>query len=645
MKIRKGIKSNSDFWNQTYYIRTLFVRLFAVLILFSVCRFLFYLFNLSYFKGSGVLEIATSFLYGIRFDISAIVYFNSLYIVLYLVPTPFRERKIYRFILGIIFILFNGLALLLNIIDFEYFKFTKKRSTFDLLGMKSDFQPLLYQYIKDYWYLLLILFILIFLLWFIYRRTALKLPTLKINYFTQSILMLFSAGIFLIAARGGFQLKPVRIMDAALYASPKMIPLVLNTPFTMFQTYGRKQLKEVNYFSAADLKHIYTNKLSLQKDGSMKKMNVVIIIVESLSREFMATYGAPKSHTPFLDSLCSNALVCINSFSNGTRSMEAIPAVLSSIPHLMQDSYIFSAYQGNRINSIGSLLSEKGYRTAFFHGGTNGTMGFDSFIKIAGFQEYYGRKEYNNDKDYDGLWGIYDEEFLQFTASKLDETNQPFCAAIFTLSSHHPISIPAKYSNRFKGGTLPIHRGIEYVDYALKRFFDTASKMSWYENTIFVITGDHTPDESENSFYKNFVGMFAVPIILYAPHTSLIGIKHTITQHIDIMPSILDWLNYSGEFVAFGKSIFDNTYNGCSFNFVNGTYQIVEDNYILQFNGEESVALFNYTDDLLLKHNLIHEHPTKKEKLESHLKAIIQTYNHSMINDELTIRNGIVGRR
>lgn len=634
---KRRILTNVFAVDQTHYIRILFIRLLIILLLFSICRFLFYLFNISSFSESDAADIASAFLYGIRFDISAIVYFNLLFISLHLIPNPYREKTFYRFFMKLTFFVFNAFAYLLNIIDFEYFKFTKKRTTFDVFGMKSDFLPLLPEYLKDYWYLVIILTALICLAWFLYRKTEWRAPSSKINYFVQSIYLIISISIFLVAARGGFQLKPLRIMDAALYASPKTIPLVLNTPFTMLQTYGRKQLVEINYMSIGEEKKLFPIQHRLQSHTPMRRKNVVIIIVESLSREFMAKYGASKSYTPFLDSLSSKALVCKNSFSNGTRSMEAIPAVLASIPHLVQDSYIYSAYQGNRINSIGSILVKEGYRTAFFHGGTNGTMGFDSFIKMAGFQKYYGRDEYNNDKDFDGLWGIYDEEFLHFTALKLDETPPPFCAAVFTLSSHHPISVPPKHAGRFEGGTLGIHKGIKYVDYALSRFFDVASKMKWYNNTIFVITGDHIPDESEDPFYRNYIGMFAVPIIFFLPDTSVQGTRNITTQHVDIMPSILDYLDYNGEFISFGRSIFDSTYTGYSYNYINDTYEIVDDKYALHFNGDKSIGLFNYTEDNLLSKNYIGMIPDIQLKLESHLKAIIQSYRHAMIADELTI--------
>ncbi|MBI5477140.1 MAG: LTA synthase family protein [Ignavibacteriales bacterium] len=637
MKAKAIGKQTGFYFGQFYYLALIGWRLAIILLIFTLSRGLFYLFNRSVFTDIAGTEIASAFIYGIRFDISAILYVNIIFILLLLIPSPFRERKWYGFISSFVFYTFNGIALLFNIIDFEYFKFTKKRMTWDVVFMKDDLIPLVPKYLQDYWYLAMILLALILIAYYLFRKLFRQSPTGKINYFVQSIILIIFTGIFLIGVRGGIQLKPVKVMDAALYGSPQTTPLILNTPFTMLQSYGRKRLQEIKYMPDNEAEKLFPIYHRYHSDEPIDKLNIVIIIVESLSREFMSAYGAEKSYTPFLDSISKEAIVCQNSFANGTRSMEGIPAVLASIPNLMQDSYIYSRYQGNRINSIGSILAKEGYSTAFFHGGTNGTMGFDSFIKMAGFKNYYGRSEYNNEKDFDGLWGIYDEEFLQYAATELDKLSDPFCTSIFTLSSHQPVSVPSRYAGKFDVGSLPIHKGIKYADYSLRKFFETASKMKWFRNTLFVITGDHTPEESADPFYKNRVGIYAVPIIFYQPSIIKSEKIQTIVQHIDIMPSVLHLLKYSGEFISFGQNIFTSDYSGCSFNLMNGVYQIVDDNFIYEFTDDHQTGLYNYNNDLSLSKNEIKTRPDLALKFENKLKAIIQLFNNSMIHDGLSL--------
>ena len=103
-------------------------------------------------------------------------------------------------------------------------------------------------------------------------------------------------------------------------------------------------------------------------------------------------------------------------------------------------------------------------------------MNFDSFVKTIGVDNYYGMNEYNNSKDYDGNWGIFDEPFLQFMVDKVSDFPQPFFTGVFTLSSHHPYTIPQQHIGRFAKGPIPILEPVMYVDYALQKFFEKAKQ-------------------------------------------------------------------------------------------------------------------------------------------------------------------------
>ena len=214
------------------------------------------------------------------------------------------------------------------------------------------------------------------------------------------------------------------------------------------------------------------------------------------------------------------SLVFTNAFANAKSSMEGIPAILASIPSWMDDPFIYSFYSGNQITSLASLLKPKGYTSSFFHGGKNGTMGFDSFCKLAGIENYYGRTEYGEERDFDGNWGIWDEPLMQFAVRKMSESQKPFVSSIFTLNTHHPFTIPEKYRKQFKQGGHPLMTTIRYTDHAMKRFFEEAAKTDWYKNTIFVITADHTAldiEGEENSAMDDY----RIPIIFFSPDGKL----------------------------------------------------------------------------------------------------------------------------
>ncbi|MFH1321299.1 MAG: sulfatase-like hydrolase/transferase [Bacteroidota bacterium] len=641
-------------------------RLGILLLLFTLCRGLFLLFNTTFFHGVSLADFIMIFLHGIRFDISAIIYFNILFIILHLIPLPQRGLPLYQKILKILFYLTNTIALFANCADMEYFRYNFKRSTadvFTLMGLGDDLFNVLPQYIKDFWHVGLILLLLILIAEILYRkvkvrdegRGARKDEWRKV--IVGSVLFIVLLGLFIIGARGGLQLKPIGIITAGQYTAARNIPLVLNTPFAVINTLGKHELIEVEYFTDQELNGIYspyhTQFTAQQSRGS--NINIVIIILESFSNEYIGRLnGGRISYTPFLDSLIGNSLVFNNCFANGKTSIEAIPAVVAGLPTLMNNPYITSFYAGNDINSLASILKQRGYQTSFFHGGNNGTMGFDAFAKTAGFEHYYGRNEYNNDKDYDEEWGIFDEEFFQFFAGNLNNTQQPFFSCLFSLTSHHPYFIPKRYEGKFKEGELKIHKCISYTDYALRQFFKTASGMPWFGNTLFVITADHTAGACL-PFYKNRAGIYAIPLIFYKPklsqgmyYSNMKGVNKKTVQQADIMPSVLDYLNYKIPFLAFGESVFDSTAQGSAVNFLNGVYQIIEGYHILLFDGEECTGLYNFKNDVFLQNNLLLSKQMTstgnettdglKKRLERKIKAVIQSYNHRLINNKLTVK-------
>jgi len=630
------------------------IRLLFAFLLFSVTRILFFISNHGYFSDITFSEFFRILFFGLRFDLPALILCYSLFILLSIIPFHLKSAKTYQLILKIVYVISTVVALSGNLIDCGYFKFTLSRSTADIftvLGFGSDFFTLLPQYLKDFWYLFLIWIILVVLSAWFFNKTKVTEPLdkPKENYFLiyikETLIFICIGALCIVGFRGGLQLRPIGIITAGEYTSAKNVALVLNTPFTIVKTFGKPSLKEKKYFNDKVLDSIFSPKhFYFQKDRPAKRNNVVIIILESFSKEYIGELnknldnGSYKGYTPFLDSLIKESLIFTNAYANGKRSIEGIPAVLSGIPSLMDDAYITSRYSGNSINSIANLLKTKGYSTAFFHGGTNGTMGFDNYTRIAGFDKYYGRTEYNNEKDFDGKWGIFDEEFLQFVADKLNSSAHPIVAGIFTLSSHHPYTIPAKYPNKFPKGRLPIHQSIEYADYALGRFFKTLSTKPWFDSTLFVITADHT-SESFYPQYQTRAGMYKIPILFYQHNNSkLKGKSEEIVEQSDILPSVLDFLNYDKPFINFGVSVFDTAAFHFAVNYKNGTYQLIYKNYSYVFDGTTGVSLHYLPNDSLMKFDLLKNSPAIKKEIEQKLKAIIQSFNQRMIKNNLTLK-------
>ncbi len=631
---------------EKYFVNLLLLlkRLTLILLLLTISRLVFYILNYSYFSDPVIWETIKLFIAGIQYDIATILAFNILFIILYLLPGSYHFHRKVHTIMKILFIVVNGIVLASNFADCEYFKFVNKRTTADILPyifLSDDLVTLMPRFIRDFWYLFMIWFSTLFALWYFYPNQVKPEKSIQIlwfKYIYQGVFSILLLGIFLVGFRGT-RLKPLRIIDAARYTETKNIPLVLNTPFTILKTIGNSRLTEKSYFTEEEAITYFNPVKEYSSDKNFNPQNIVIFVLESFSKEYIGALSGNEGYTPFLDSLIHHALVFPNAFSNGKRSIEAMPSIMASLPTLMTSSYISSGYATNSINSLASLLKDKGYHTSFFHGGSNGTMGFDNFAHSAGIDEYYGMNEYGKGKDFDGNWGIFDEEFLQFYATKLNSFEEPFFSSVFTLSSHHPYTIPGKYKGKFRKGPLKILEAIGYGDFSLKRFFETASEMLWFENTLFVITADHTAQAIKPEYITN-LGQFRVPIIFFHPaDSSLRGKKNLITQQLDIMPSVFDYLNYNEPFISFGNSVFRPREDHFALTFQNGIYQYIENGYMLIYNQNEGpISLYHFETDPLLENNLLRTSQNTRIEMIKKLQSIIQVYNHSMIRNEMVVR-------
>ncbi|NVN92579.1 MAG: sulfatase-like hydrolase/transferase [Desulfuromonadales bacterium] len=616
-------------------------RLLIILVLYSLCRGLFYALNQAAFSGASPDELVKVFLYAIRFDFSAIILFNLPFLAAFLLPFNFVHNRHYRRAADVSFIIINATLLLINLCDTEYFKYTGKRSTADLfhfIFMSDDVATLLPQFIHDFWYIGLVWGVFITTGLFVYtrffhRHVERYAFSLKLHCMVL-LLFLLVCGVLFLGARG-MGVKPIRIITAGRYAATQNIPLLLNTPFCILHTFKTEHYSAKRYFDEGTLSRLYDPEQRFPAAGIHRTDNVVVIILESFSKEFIGALNNGKGYTPCLDRIIRDSLVFENAFANGKTSMHALPALFAGIPGLMDEPYISSQYSGNSIMAMPAILSAEGYHTSFFHGGRNGTMGFDDFSHIAGIKHYYGLNEYQGPAAFDGKWGIYDEEFLQFYAETLKTFPEPFFSSVFTLSSHHPYNVPERHKKKFSSAPNPLLQSIGYTDYALGRFFQTISTAPWYKHTLFVLVADHTA-VGQSLEYSTRAGMYRIPLIFFHPGDSnMKGSRQRVTQQTDIMPSLLDYLGVKRPFTAFGSSVFDSANQGFAVNYLGGVYQYFRNDFMLSFDGEKSMALYQISRDPLLQHNLLNESVSPAAAMERQLKAIIQQYDSRMLNNRL----------
>lgn len=646
------MKNRSQNRKLYWYITCRFLLIFAILLL---TQLFFFLCNTRIFHIDGFREVCSIMWGNIRFGLAGTALFLAPYLIMLLLPFDARWSKGYRIVAEILFWGGALTLIIVNLVDVAYYQFTYRRMNammFRYMGVGGDMGNLIPRFIVDYWYVTLAAIVLVTGMVLTALQMRMRIATFfdvhqngphidagNTRRFHSILGSLTGIAILVILLRGGFERHWIMPGEVVRYAQPKNSALVMNSAYNIARTIGHLDAKDEKFMSPARAATLYnpeyeniggclfpenqpasmTNNV-IQQDGATRSRNVVFLILESFSQEYMGCYnnGALPSYTPFLDKL-STRCTCYQGRSNGKESIESIPAILASLPSWSYSPFILSPYYNDTIHALPYILKSHGYQTAFFHGSYNGSMNFDKFCKKAGINFYYGKNEYiaaHGNAAYDGAWGIFDEPFLQYTLEEMNKMNQPFFAATFTISSHHPYSVPEQYEGKFPTGEHPLLQTVAYVDFALQRFFEEASKQPWYFNTLFVIMGDH-PGQALTRGYNDYHGWYSIPMMFYTPgDTAAATFSDDIVQQIDVMPTVLDILGLSDHAICFGQSAL--RYNGD-----NHGWQVAfgNDYYQLERNGR--IALYSP-----------YKTQGTREDLEF-LKAVIQTYNSRLINNLL----------
>ena len=591
------------------------------------------------------------------FDTSALLYVNSLYLVLMLLPLHLKERSGFHKALKWLFVVTNAVAVAMNLMDSVYFQFTGRRSTvsvFSEFANEGNITSIILTEFLNHWYLVLAFIALIFILWRCYTKPRLEVYRFGFQYYiSQFIALLVMIPLAIIGIRGSVTAgtRPITISNANEYVNrPVEASVVLNTPFSMIRSIGKKPFVTPDYMTTEQMEATYSpiHHHPVVDGLSHPGKNVIILIVESMGKEYVGSLnpeldgGRYSGYMPFIDSIVAKSLTFKYSYANGRISMDAMPSILSGLP-MMVEPFFLTPASLNDVDGISSMLAREGYSTAFFHGGHNISMGFSAYAHSIGYQQYYGLDEYCKSTkyggmdDWDGKWAIWDEPFLQFTLDNINGLKQPFLSTVFTASSHHPFNVPEQYSDSLKDeGGQPIHKCVRYTDLALRRFFERASKEPWYQNTIFVLVADHT-NQASHDVYKTDLGLYSIPIIFFAPDGSIAPAMRddAIAQQTDITPTLLHLLGYNKPYLAFGDDLLSgDSSQTWAFNYNAGIYQFVKGDLLLQFDGTKATALYRFKTDPLLKQNLVGTLP-EQQSMEAQLKAIIQQYMSRMNENRL----------
>ena len=646
-------------------VGTLAWNLLVIYLCYTLCRLVFLCVNWDTFGEYMTCRYALNlFGAGIIFDTTAILYSNALFILLFLFPLHWKETPGFYRAVRWLFTVVNTFFLITNLIDCVYFRFTGRRTTMTVLQEFShegegQLTSIVLNEFISYWYLVVLAVFLGCLLYKLYRSPKVFPIERKLPYYViQTVALLIAVPFTVFGMRGGMTTatRPITLSNANQYVDrPLDAGLVLNTPFSLFRTLGKKTFVIPDYMTGEEALAVFSPVHCPSDSAVFRPMNVVVIIWEGFSKQHVGSLnpqlegGSYRGYTPFIDSLLTRSLTYMYSYSNGRKSIDGMPSVLSSIPSFVEPFFLTPSALNDVSSIAGELTRHKKYTSAFFHGAMNGSMGFQAFARSVGFQKYFGRTEYNadpnynGDDDFDGTWAVWDEEFLQFYCDRMSEMKEPFVTSVFTATSHGPFDLPERYKGKFPTGKDPLFETVAYSDYAIGRFFEKAEKQPWFKNTLFVITADHT---SGNCYpdYVTDLGYYKVPVIFYAPDMpELKGLDvEKVVNQIDIMPTVLGILGYDRPYVGFGQDILHTPETDkFAVNYLptSGIYQFLKGDYLIQFDGEQVIHAYRFRTDALLKEDVKDTMPQDIRKdMEVQLKSIIQQYMERMNTNNLVYR-------
>lgn len=285
---------------------------------------------------------------------------------------------------------------------------------------------------------------------------------------------------------------------------------------------------------------------------SKHKPNIVIIIVESLGTDLFGVNPAGTCYTPFLDSLSKHSLLWVNCMAATPRSFGAVPAITGSVPHGLK-GFQFGDMPDH--NSLFTILADNGYRTnAFYAGNFSFDRVYDYLVaqNIDYMSPFYEEFRKDKSKERDGTyWGYHDDVMFQKSLKIIEKRDggKPEIDLFVTISQHEDLQLYDKNLQKRFYDTAEALRSPQhllgkmaatlYTDDAIGRFIRGYSRTADADNTIFIITGDH----SMNLDDSNPLNAFHVPLIIWSPLLEKTGRFEAMVSHNDITPSVLALLH------------------------------------------------------------------------------------------------------
>ncbi len=348
--------------------------------------------------------------------------------------------------------------------------------------------------------------------------------------------------------------------------------------------------------------------LRTTQDSDEIRPNIVMVVIESFSGEFISAFGNQDHITPNFDELTNNSIFFTNLYATGTRTVRGMEALTLSVPPTPGNSIVRRPKNDN-LFSIATILKQRNYHPYFIYGGDGyfdnmnsffGGQGFDIVDRNRGnpLSDNIKTHRYNipdNEVSFENAWGVCDEDLYKQTlkyADKSSEEKQPFFQVVMTTSNHRPYTFPA--------GKIDLDQGtrnaaVKYTDFALGKFLKEAKTKPWFSNTVFVVVADHCASSAGK--WEININKHHIPAIIYNLKNEPENINR-LTSQIDLLPTLLGYLNWGYDTQFYGKDI-NQTKPGDERAFIANyrTLGFLKNGVFTQVNDRKGVIQFEVSDD------------------------------------------------
>jgi phosphoglycerol transferase MdoB-like AlkP superfamily enzyme len=588
----KSWKAVRQIWPEVLFVGGLYG---VLMVLFALLRGVLLWRNSTLTAQVPFKLLLQSFWVGARFDLAISSYLLIPLLLLLILLPRYRRLLLSGFAVSVGLLLFMGVAEIefyrefesrFNNLVFEYLGHPKI-----VAGMIWDGYPVL-RYTLLWIVLAAVLAGSIVLFYRIFLR-----PQRPVASSRQSMLRIMGTVVALTLmiffSRGGFGSSPLRWGDAFFCEVPFANHLALNGFFTLGRSIWDKIYSKhkgwVKAMPPDKALQMTRGMLSLPGDQPLasndypllrrqqtasgtspavtrqnqRAPNVVVILMESFSARFVGTLGAEQKLTPEFDRLADKGVLYKRAFSNGTHTHQGVYASLTSFPNLPGYEYLMKMMEANQeFSGLPSILDRHGYQTLFLYNGLFSWDNKEGFFRQHGIDRFIGTEDYRDPTFVDPVWGVSDYDVYHRANAEFSAMAKqgPFLGVILTLSNHAPFNLPEPLPfPRIETGNDMDARfnGMRYADWSLGEFFRMASKEPYFDNTLFVITGDHG-FASPPMITPMQLSRFHVPLLFYAP--GLIGEngqkRETVASQVDITPSILGLLGLKDPQQCWGRNLF-----------------------------------------------------------------------------------------